>query len=53
MAIMLRISRWKCINKINESVMKSASAYLAMEYWTYNWCENIRSKRMLRMSKET
>lgn len=48
----LGISRWKDMNQINESGIKSASAYPGIEYWTYNWRKNNGSKRMLEISKE-
>lgn len=48
----LGISRWKDMNQINESGIKSASAYPGIEYWAYNWRKNNGSKRMLEISKE-
>ncbi|MFN7094589.1 MAG: epoxyqueuosine reductase QueH, partial [Burkholderiales bacterium] len=47
----LGISRWKDMNQINESGIKSASVYPGVTYWTYNWRKNDGSKRMLEISK--
>ncbi|HLX53592.1 MAG TPA: epoxyqueuosine reductase QueH [Aquella sp.] len=48
----LGISRWKDMNQINESGVKSAAKYPGLIYWTYNWRKNDGSKRMLEISKE-
>lgn len=48
----LGISRWKDMNQINKSGVKSASAYPGIIYWTYNWRKNNGSKRMLEISKK-
>jgi epoxyqueuosine reductase len=48
----LGISRWKNMEQINTSGIKSASKYAGISYWTYNWRKNNGSKRMLEISKQ-
>jgi len=48
----LGISRWKNMEQINESGIKSASHYDGVEYWTYNWRKNGGSSRMYEIAKE-
>lgn len=48
----LGISRWKDMDQINTSGIKTASAYPELDYWTYNWRKHNGSKRMLEISKQ-
>ncbi len=48
----LGISRWKDMNQINESGLRSASAYPDLTYWTFNWRKEGGSQRMITISKE-
>ena len=47
----LGISRWKNMQQINASGIKSASKYPNLEYWTYNWRKNGGASRMIEISK--
>lgn len=48
----LGISRWKDMNQINESGLRSAAQYPGIEYWTYNWRKNGGASRMVEISKD-
>ncbi len=47
----LGISRWKNMEQINESGIRSASHYPGIEYWTYNWRKQGGSSRMVEIAK--
>jgi epoxyqueuosine reductase len=47
----LGISRWKDMNQINESGVKSAAKYPGVTYWTYNWRKDGGSQRMYEIAK--
>lgn len=47
----LGISRWKDMNQINESGVKSAAKYPGVNYWTYNWRKDGGSQRMYEIAK--
>jgi len=47
----LGISRWKDMNQINDSGIRAAGRYPAMDYWTYNWRKNGGSARMYEIAK--
>ncbi len=47
----LGISRWKDMNQINQSGVKSASKYPGVSYWTYNWRKDGGSQRMYEIAK--
>lgn len=48
----LGISRWKDMNQINESGLRSASHYEGISYWTYNWRKEGGGARMYELAKE-
>jgi predicted adenine nucleotide alpha hydrolase (AANH) superfamily ATPase len=48
----LGISRWKNMEQINDSGIRSASRYPGVTYWTYNWRKNGGSARMYELAKE-
>jgi epoxyqueuosine reductase len=48
----LGISRWKNMEQINDSGVRSAKAYPNLIYWTYNWRKNGGSARMYELAKE-
>lgn len=48
----LGISRWKDMNQINESGLRSASHYEGITYWTYNWRKEGGGARMYELAKE-
>ncbi|MGB0360783.1 MAG: epoxyqueuosine reductase QueH [Endozoicomonas sp.] len=48
----LGISRWKDMNQINDSGIRSASHYPDINYWTYNWRKQGGSQRMIEISKQ-
>lgn len=47
----LGISRWKDMNQINDSGLRAAARYSAVEYWTYNWRRDGGSSRMYEIAK--
>jgi predicted adenine nucleotide alpha hydrolase (AANH) superfamily ATPase len=47
----LGISRWKDMNQINGSGVRSASRYPDLVYWEYNWRKGGGSQRMIEISK--
>lgn len=47
----LGLSRWKDMNQINESGMRSASHYPDLVYWTYNWRKEGGAHRMYEIAK--
>jgi predicted adenine nucleotide alpha hydrolase (AANH) superfamily ATPase len=47
----LGISRWKDMDQINGSGVRSASRFPGMEYWTFNWRKQGGSQRMIEISK--
>ena len=47
----LGISRWKDMNQINTSGMRSASRWPGLIYWTYNWRKDGGSQRMYEIAK--
>ncbi|OED42699.1 hypothetical protein ACH42_11900 [Endozoicomonas sp. (ex Bugula neritina AB1)] len=48
----LGISRWKNMEQINESGVRSASRYPELTYWTINWRKQGGSQRMVELAKE-
>jgi predicted adenine nucleotide alpha hydrolase (AANH) superfamily ATPase len=48
----LGISRWKDMNQINQSGVRSASRYDNVTYWTFNWRKQGGSQRMIELSKQ-
>jgi predicted adenine nucleotide alpha hydrolase (AANH) superfamily ATPase len=48
----LGISRWKDMNQINDSGVRSANNYDGILYWTYNWRKAGGSERMYKIAKE-
>jgi len=48
----LGISRWKDMNQINQSGIRSANRYSNLIYWTYNWRKKGGSQRMYEISKQ-
>ena len=48
----LGISRWKDMDQINDSGLRSAESYDGVEYWTYNWRKDGGSARMYELAKE-
>lgn len=48
----LGISRWKDMNQINQSGVKSASKYPGITYWTHNWRKQGGAQRMVELSKQ-
>ena len=48
----LGLSRWKDMNQINQSGMRTSSRYPNLIYWTYNWRKQGGSLRMYELSKE-
>ncbi|MGC0372279.1 MAG: hypothetical protein DGJ47_000989 [Rickettsiaceae bacterium] len=48
----LGISRWKNMEQINESGLKSAANYDGVTYWTYNWRKDGGGARMYELAKE-
>ena len=50
-ATTLGISRWKDINQINESGIRSASRYENISFWDFNWRKQGGSSRMIEISK--
>ena len=47
----LGISRWKDMNQINASGVRSASRYEGITYWTYNWRKSGGAARMYEIAK--
>ncbi len=47
----LGISRWKDMEQINTSGIKSASKYTGLIYWTFNWRKQGGAQRMIEISK--
>ena len=47
----LGLSRWKDMDQINQSGMRSASRYPGMVYWTHNWRRQGGSQRMYEIAK--
>ncbi|MCC2666259.1 MAG: hypothetical protein K0S63_175 [Gammaproteobacteria bacterium] len=47
----LGISRWKDMNQINDSGIRTAQKYPGITYWTYNWRKFGGSERMIDISK--
>jgi predicted adenine nucleotide alpha hydrolase (AANH) superfamily ATPase len=47
----LGISRWKDMDQINDSGVRSASHYPGISYWTYNWRKDGGSARMYSIAK--
>lgn len=47
----LGISRWKNMEQINDSGVRSASKYPGVQYWTFNWRKKGGSSRMIEISK--
>ena len=47
----LGLSRWKDMDQINQSGIRSASHYPGLIYWTYNWRKEGGSARMYEISK--
>lgn len=48
----LGISRWKNMEQINDSGLRSAQKYPGVTYWIYNWRKNNGSSRMYEIAKE-
>ena len=48
----LGISRWKNMEQINDSGMRSAANYPGVTYWTYNWRKDGGGARMYELAKE-
>jgi len=47
----LGISRWKDMNQINDSGLRSTARYDDINYWTFNWRKKGGSSRMIEISK--
>ncbi len=47
----LGISRWKNMDQINDSGVRSASHYPGVTYWTYNWRKFGGAERMYQIAK--
>ena len=50
-ATTLGISRWKDMNQINQSGLKTAGRYKDVIYWDFNWRKQGGSSRMIEISK--
>jgi epoxyqueuosine reductase len=48
----LGISRWKDMDQINDSGLRSAARYSDLEYWTYNWRKKGGADRMYKIAKQ-
>lgn len=48
----LGISRWKDMDQINRSGVKSAGHYEGITYWTHNWRKKGGAQRMVELSKK-
>jgi hypothetical protein len=48
----LGISRWKNMEQINDSGIRSAANYPNVTYWTFNWRKDGGSARMYEIAKE-
>jgi epoxyqueuosine reductase len=48
----LGISRWKDMDQINDSGVRSAAPYENLTYWTYNWRKDGGGARMYDLAKE-
>lgn len=47
----LGLSRWKDMNQINDSGIRSAEKYYGITYWTYNWRKKGGAERMYKIAK--
>jgi predicted adenine nucleotide alpha hydrolase (AANH) superfamily ATPase len=48
----LGISRWKNMEQINQSGIRSTNRYNNVTYWTFNWRKQGGSQRMIELSKQ-
>ena len=48
----LGLSRWKDMDQINASGLRSANRYEGLHYWTYNWRKRGGAERMYKIAKE-
>ncbi len=47
----LGLSRWKDMEQINASGLRTASAYEGLSYWTYNWRKQGGAGRMYEIAR--